>query len=241
MRRPAANPTLAHPSLPTAPLADLRDQLQNTLGDHYTLERELGGGGMSRVFVAVESALHRRVVVKVLPHEMAASVSVERFKREIALAASNAENSGMTSLGVALGTPAYMSSEQAAANPNIDARADVYAFGIMAYELFAGRAPFAGRSPQAMLAAHVTEAPEQILKLRSTPPALASLIMRCLEKHPADRPQSAGDIVHALDAINTPSGDHSLRKCTDHSFLIPPGSEPEPGVRAGGPIHVFRA
>ena len=122
-------------------------------------------------------------------------------------ASSNAENSGMTSLGVALGTPAYMSPEQAAANPDIDARADVYAFGVMAYELFAGRPPFSGRSPQAMLAAHVIELPEPIQKLRpALPPSLAALIMRCLEKHPADRPQSAAEIVHALDAVHTPSG-----------------------------------
>src|SRR5437773_10636412 len=68
-------------------MADLRDQLQSSLGATYTLERELAGGGMSRVFVARESALDRLVVVKVLPPEMSAAVSVERFKREIALAA----------------------------------------------------------------------------------------------------------------------------------------------------------
>jgi serine/threonine-protein kinase len=66
---------------------ELRDQLQETLGDAYTLERELGGGGMSRVFVAEEKALGRKVVVKVLPSEMTGPVSVDRFKREIALAA----------------------------------------------------------------------------------------------------------------------------------------------------------
>ena len=65
----------------------LRAQLQSTLGDAYTLERELGGGGMSRVFVARETALSREVVVKVLAPELAASVSVERFAPEIATAA----------------------------------------------------------------------------------------------------------------------------------------------------------
>src|SRR3970282_906127 len=65
---------------------DLRDQLQATLGAAYTLERELGGG-MARVFVARETALDRRVVMKVLPPELAASVSTERFRREIMLAA----------------------------------------------------------------------------------------------------------------------------------------------------------
>ena len=110
-------------------------------------------------------------------------------------------------MGIALGTPAYMSPEQAAAAPDVDARADIYAFGVMAYEMFAGRPPFAGRSPQQILAAQVSENPEPVQKLRpSLPPQLAALIMRCLEKHPADRPQTAHDMLHALDAITTPSG-----------------------------------
>ena len=67
--------------------SDLRDQLQRTLGSAYTLERELGGGGMSRVFVAEETALRRKVVVKVLPPELVAGVNVERFNREILVAA----------------------------------------------------------------------------------------------------------------------------------------------------------
>jgi len=66
---------------------DLRDQLQASLGDAYALERELPAGGMSRVFVAVETALHRRIVVKVMPADTAAQVSIDRFKREIAFAA----------------------------------------------------------------------------------------------------------------------------------------------------------
>ncbi|MGH7647116.1 MAG: serine/threonine-protein kinase, partial [Gemmatimonadaceae bacterium] len=66
---------------------DLRDQLQATLGSSYSLERELGGGGMSRVFVAIETALDRRVVVKVLPPELGAGVNADRFNREILLAA----------------------------------------------------------------------------------------------------------------------------------------------------------
>ena len=259
---------------------------------------------MSRVFLATEVALGRQVVVKVLPPETAASVSIERFKREIQLAArlqhphivplhsageteglpyftmpfvegeslrvrlakhgempvaeairvlrevasalayahergivhrdikpdnvllsggsamvtdfgvakalstsSNADHGGMTSLGVALGTPAYMSPEQASADPTVDHRADIYAFGVLAYELLTGQTPFGGRTPQGLLAAHVTEPPEPIQKRRpSIPPALAALVMRCLEKRPADRPQSAAEVVHALDDLNTPSG-----------------------------------
>jgi len=259
---------------------------------------------MSHVFVAEETALDRKVVIKVLPPETAALVSLERFKREILLAAklqhphivplltagesnglpyytmpfvdgeslrvrltrhgelpvnqairmlreiasalayahehgivhrdikpdnvllsggsamvtdfgvakalsasSNAAHGGLTSLGVALGTPAYMSPEQASADPSVDHRADIYSFGVLAYELLTGQPPFAGRTPQNLLAAHVTEAPEAINKRRaSLPPALAALVMRCLEKRPADRPQSASALVHALDDITTPSG-----------------------------------
>ena len=278
---------------------DLRDQLQAALGSTYTIERELGGGGMSRVFVAEETPLGRRVVVKVLPEEIAGSVSVARFRREIAVAArlqhphivpvlsagelgvlpyytmpfvegdslrarlSHGELSvadtvsvlrdvaraleyahgkgvthrdikpdnvllagrsavitdfgvakaitdatavgTLTSIGVALGTPAYMAPEQAAADPTTDHRADIYAFGVMAYEMLAGHAPFAGRSAQAMLAAHATEQPTSIATLRpATPPRLAELVMRCIEKRPGDRPQSAAEIVSALELVATP-------------------------------------
>src|SRR5213592_672908 len=99
-----------------------------------------------------------------------------------------------------------MSPEQASADPSVDHRADIYALGVVAYELLTGQPPFAGRTPQHLLAAHVTEAPEAITRRRaSLPPALAALVMRCLEKRPADRPQSASEVVHALDDITTPS------------------------------------
>src|SRR6266481_7632880 len=67
---------------------DLRERLQTTLSDAYRLERELGGGGMSRVFLAEELALGRRVVVKVLSPDLAAGVNINRFKREIQVAVS---------------------------------------------------------------------------------------------------------------------------------------------------------
>ena len=66
---------------------ELREKLQTLLGDAYQIERELGGGGMSRVFAATETALGRKVVIKVLPAELGAGVNVERFKREIQVAA----------------------------------------------------------------------------------------------------------------------------------------------------------
>ena len=284
-------------------MAELREQLQGTLGDSYQLEQELGGGGMSRVFVAHETSLGRKVVVKVLPPEMGAAVSIDRFRREIQLAAqlqhphivpllsagetaglpyftmpfvkgeslrarlthgelpiseairilreiasalayahengvvhrdikpenilisggsamvtdfgvakavsasSGTGAGGLTSLGVALGTPAYMAPEQATADPNTDYRADIYAFGVVAYEMLTGSTPFPGRSPQATLAAQVTEAPDTVTRRRpAVPPLLATLVMKCLEKRPADRPQTAADVMHELDALSTPSG-----------------------------------
>jgi eukaryotic-like serine/threonine-protein kinase len=68
-------------------MSDLRDILQVALGSAYTIERELGGGGMSRVFLAEEIRFHRKVVIKVLAPELAASINAERFEREILLAA----------------------------------------------------------------------------------------------------------------------------------------------------------
>jgi serine/threonine-protein kinase len=116
------------------------------------------------------------------------SAVVSDFGVAKAIGASTSE-SGLTSVGVALGTPAYMAPEQAAADPNIDQRADLYAFGVLAFELLTGHTPFAGRSAGQMLAAHATVVPLPVAEDRpTTPPALAQLVMRCLEKRPADRP-----------------------------------------------------
>jgi serine/threonine-protein kinase len=113
----------------------------------------------------------------------------------------------ITTAGVALGTPSYMAPEQAAASPHIDHRADIYAVGAMAYELLAGRPPFMGPTPQAVLAAHVTEPPEDVSGHRaSIPPAMAQVVMKCLEKKPADRWQSSKELLAELDVLATPSG-----------------------------------
>jgi serine/threonine-protein kinase len=116
-------------------------------------------------------------------------------------------DSGLTSLGVALGTPAYMAPEQAAADPHVDHRADLYAWGCMAYECLTSQPPFTGRQPAALLAAHMAEKPEPVDQRRpGIPAALAVLVMRCLEKRPADRPQTAAELLQALEEVSTPSG-----------------------------------
>jgi len=113
---------------------------------------------------------------------------------------------GLTTEGVALGTPAYMAPEQAAADPHIDHRADIYAVGVIAYELLTGRTPFVGNTQQELLAAHVTQTPEPVTKYReSVSPVLAELVMKCLEKKAADRWQTAEELLPQLEALATPS------------------------------------
>ncbi len=119
----------------------------------------------------------------------------------------------LTSEGVALGTPAYMAPEQWMAEPTLDHRVDLYALGVIGYELLTGAAPFAGRRGPSLRAAHLTEPPVPVTVVRAaTPPGLASLVARCLEKHPADRPASADEVIAALS---------SLPREVDHSEAVP--------------------
>jgi TolB-like protein len=283
----------------TEPLAP---RLREALGPDYLLERELEGAGMSRVFVATERALGRRVVVKVLPPELSAGVNVERFRREIqlaaqlqhphivplltagerggllwftmpfiegeslrvalerrgplpvvevlailhdvvdALASAHARGvvhrdikpgnilrsgahamvtdfgvakalsaaipvTGHTTSGMAIGTPAYMAPEQLAADPAADHRVDVYAAGLLAYELLRGTAPFSGSSPQATLAAQLTERPTPLHVLRHDVPAsLSRVVMQCLEKDPDRRPATATALLTLLEEVERQLG-----------------------------------
>ena len=286
----------------TSPAGDLASLIQHGLGDDYDVERELTGG-MSRVFVATERALGRRVVIKVLPTAMAEMVAAQRFAREVHLAArlqhpnivpvlsagviegtlpyytmpyvageslraalsadpplavvrivsilrdvtralafahgegvvhrdikpenillagnaavvtdfgiAKAMNDtgyakleqgslALTSTGTCLGTPHYMAPEQILGEPFIDHRADIYSFGVVAYEMLAGRRPFSDRGLREVLAAHLTEKPHDVRLLRpDTPIGLSTIVMKCLEKDPDARPQSMTDVVAQLEA-----------------------------------------
>ena len=113
----------------------------------------------------------------------------------------------LTTVGVALGTPTYMAPEQATGELHIDHRADIYALGALAYEMLTGRPPFEGETVQAILSAQVLEPPEHVAKRRpSVSPQLAALVMRCLEKNPADRWQTAEELLPQLDVAVTPGG-----------------------------------
>ena len=283
-------------------MADLLPRLTAALADRYTLERELGTGGMATVYLAEDLKHQRKVAIKVLRQELSATLGSERFAREIAVAArlqhphilglldsgeadgffyyvmpyvdgetlrdrltrggelpvheavrllgeitdalaaahkggvvhrdikpenillsgrhamvmdfgvakAVTESTGahqLTSIGVALGTPAYMAPEQATADPQMDGRVDIYALGVLAYEMLTGQPPFHGLNPQQTLAAHVTQAPTPLgLRRPGLSPVLESVVLRCLEKRPADRFQSADDLVTALEPLTTPSG-----------------------------------
>ncbi len=281
---------------------NLAERLQRALGDAYALERELGGGGMSRIFVARDARLGRRVVIKVLNADLATGVSAARFEREITLAArlqhphvvpllsagdveglpfyimpfvegeslrarlkrdgalampvalslvreiadalayahaqgvvhrdlkpenvllsdghamvadfgvakalssatqgERSPGATLTSVGFALGTPAYMAPEQALGDPSADHRSDLYALGVVAYELVAGVTPFGGRTPHQLVAAHLTEAPPSLAEKRpDVPDAFATLVAKLLEKDPLARPQSASEVLRALSTV----------------------------------------
>ena len=113
----------------------------------------------------------------------------------------------LTSTGVALGTPTYMAPEQAMADRNQDHRVDIYALGVLGYELLTGRAPFSATTAQEMLAAHVTAVPDPVERYRPmVSPALAQVVMKCLAKKPADRWQTAEELLQHLEPLATPSG-----------------------------------
>ena len=129
-----------------------------------------------------------------------------------------------TTIGVALGTPAYMAPEQATADPNLDHRADVYALGVLGYELLTGRPPFTEGSPQQVLAAHLTQAPAMITVHRpGIPAALAAVIMRALAKQPADRWQTAEEMLAQLEPLSTSSGGMTPAATRPLSAVAAPG------------------
>ena len=291
------SPTLNRSSAVT----DLRMQLQTALATSYTLERELGRGGMATVFLAQDLRHDRPVALKVLHPDLARTLGPERFQREIKLAArlqhphiltvhDSGEAAGhlwftmpfvegeslrerlrrerqlpvdealrittevaraleyahrhgvvhrdikpenlllttdgstlvadfgiaralasvddrLTETGLAVGTPAYMSPEQAAGDRTVDARTDVYSLGAVLYEMLAGEPPFTGPTAQAVIAKRFSgEAPRVRLARPSVPEQVDTAVARALAPVAADRFESVEDFARALGgALGTSS------------------------------------
>ena len=124
----------------------------------------------------------------------------------VARAASEAASEAGERSSVSLGTPAYMAPEQIVGDANVDHRADIYSTGVLAYELLAGRLPFAGETHQEMLSAHLNDVPAPVSAYRAdVPAALEELVMRCLEKKKEARWQSADEMVQRLEALSSDS------------------------------------
>lgn len=309
-------------------MTEFEQRLKDTLSTAYEIDRELGGGGMSRVFVATDRILGRKIVIKVLSPELTAEVNRGRFRREMQVAAQlqhphivpllsageqddllyftmpfirgeslktaiekdggmsvaevvrvlyhvggaldyaheagivhrdikpgNILRSGsyalitdfgvakalnaamssqtMTSTGMAIGTPAYMAPEQLAGDSAADHRVDIYAVGLLAYELLHGKSPYAGRSPQRILAAVLTQDPKPLIEVQpDVPRALSDVVMRCLAKEPDQRPATARELLNALDLFSDDSGKvRTTERRLAHIVLTPtPTSEVVPVV-----------
>lgn len=316
------------------PEKPFEEQLKSSLSHAYDIERELGGGGMSRVFVATDRLLGRKIVIKLLSPELIESVNRARFRREIQVAAqlqhphivtllsagedgdlvyytmpfiegeslksaveqkgpqpvrdvirvlydvvdalsyahargvvhrdikpANILRSGnhslvtdfgvakalnaalasspMTSTGMAIGTPAYMAPEQLAGDPTADHRIDIYAVGLLAYELLAGKSPFWAATPQAQMAALLTLDPKPLNEIRKdVPKRLSAIIMQCLEKDPADRPPTAEALLTMLDGIATTSGEIRTREHKVPTAKVPVKERKAPTKQTTVPVPV---
>jgi serine/threonine-protein kinase len=178
-----------------------------SLRDRLSREKQLPIADAVRIGAQVGSALdyaHRRGVLhrdikpeNILLQEGTALVA----DFGIGLAVTNAGGARLTQTGLSLGTPAYMSPEQAAGERNVDARSDVYALGVVCYEMVTGQPPFVAPNTQALIAQLMIEAPVPPSRARrSVPPEVEAAILAALEKLPADRPGSAAEFIAALGA-----------------------------------------
>ena len=194
---------LPYYTMPYVAGASLRERLQ--AGSIHSGEAQ----GILRDVAKALSYAHRQGIVhrdikpeNVLLSENAAMVADFGVARAISAAKTLGGDGTLTQTGTQIGTPAYMAPEQAAGDPDVDFRADLYAFGVMAYEVLAGRHPFAERrTAHALVVAHMTETPVNLTTHNTNVSlSMAGVVMQCLGKDPLHRPESASAIVDALEA-----------------------------------------
>jgi tRNA A-37 threonylcarbamoyl transferase component Bud32 len=152
----------------------------------------------------------------------------------IARAVTEGGDSRLTATGMAIGTPAYMSPEQAAGERQIDGRSDLYALGVVAYQMLCGEPPFTATSTPAMLVKHISERPIPIEQRRTEiPQDLARAVMMLLEKDPANRFPSAAALVAALDTGHVPTFAGGGRRATGREIASAPAPRPHPAPQDG--------
>jgi serine/threonine-protein kinase len=188
--------------------ASLRDRIAAGLLSSSDAQNILRDVARALAYAHKQGIIHRDIKPEnILLTEGIAMVADFGVARALSAATTVADGATLTQVGTQIGTPAYMSPEQAAGDPDVDFRADIYAFGVMAYELLAGAHPFATRrTAHALVIAHLTEQPEPLATHTvEIPPLLSTIVMQCLGKDPIDRPESASAIVRALDTPSAPA------------------------------------
>ena len=183
-----------------------------SLADRFRVQRELGAGGMATVYLAhALGIVHRDIkpekILLRAGHARAADIG-------IALTVQQAGGQRPTQTGLSLGTPQYMSPEQAMGDRAVDARTDIYALGAVTYEMFTGEPPFTGATRQAVVARVLTVQPQRLSAVRDTVPAhVEAVVNQALAKLPADRCASAAGFAEALvRAGSSGAGADAMRK-----------------------------
>ena len=194
--------------MPYLPAGSLRQRLDRErelpLEDAIQILREIAG---ALEHAHAQGVVHRDIkpenVLFSAGHAQVADFGIARLLTEAGGDAGTSTPT-LTAAGVVIGTPQYMAPEQAAGDPKTDARADLYAFGVLAYEALAGEPPFTASTAARIAAMHLTQKPAPLSSRRpSVSSALEAVVMRCLEKLPADRWQSAREMRAALDRAAT--------------------------------------
>jgi serine/threonine-protein kinase len=195
--------------MPYIPGETLRDRLAREgrlpVDEAMRIVREVGG---ALAYAHAEGVIHRDIKpANILLHDhrvVLTDFGIARAAHEAWKPTGNSDDT-LTQVGISLGTPAYMAPEQAAGS-DVDRRADLYALGILAYQMLAGSPPFTGETPQRILAAQIAQRPEPLGAQRpDLPSAVGQVVMKCLAKEPADRWQSADELLAALESAARPT------------------------------------